>query len=292
MPKRKQKWEDGLTEEEAKLLGEGSIEEAIKELEKKYGHPIVRKASKIPKIERQPTGIESLDRILGGGWPKGRISELWGAQGAGKSSLVYKTIAACQKKKDAKIAYFDLENTYDESWAIRCGVDPERLEHIAAIAAEDVEILLLRMIRHKWDMAIIDSVVEMLSEKDLKRAATDPKVGALATVLSNLLPKIVVLQSVSPTVVLLVNQVRDKIGFFMGSGKKAPGGNVLYHLDSIRLEVKRKEFIYDKKGKKRLGYIGAIKVVKSKVSEEQAECRFYISFKKGLVDTEEEVEAK
>lgn len=290
MPKRRMGQD--ISEDEEMLLGDGSVDEAIKELEKKYGHSVVRRASKVPKVERLATGIEALDRILLGGWPKGRISELWGPQSAGKSSLVYKTIAACQKKKDAKIAYFDQENTYEEDWARKCGVDPDRLEHIAALAAEDVELLLLRMIRQKWDMVIIDSVVEMLSEKDLKRASTDPKVGALATVLSNLLPKIVVLQSVSPTVVLLVNQVRDKIGFFMGSGKKAPGGNVLYHLDTIRLEVKRKEFIYDKKGKKRLGYIGALKVVKSKVSPEQEECRFFVSFKKGLVDTQEEVETK
>lgn len=276
-----------------------SIPKLGRDIQKKYGAALFMLASQYEDPERLPTGLEDLDAILRGGWPKGRISEAWGPQSSGKSTIVLVTIAAVQRMKPGfnkdgspkvRIAYFDQENTFSPSWAKKHGVDLDRLYLVKALPAEEAGELMLKMIRAKWDLLIVDSIVELLSEKELEKKLSEDSVAALARVLAKLLPKVIHLQSVSPTVLLLVNQVRDDIGsrasFYIGGGSKAPGGQTLYHLDSLRLRIQRKEFIKDKDGLK-IGAVVAIKVVKSKVSKEQEECRVFILFDRGIVSAKE-----
>lgn len=278
------------------------LADLIKSLRKKYGPEAISLGSEVKPVGRMPTGLSKLDTITAGGWPTGRIIEVWGPQSAGKSTLMYRTIAACQQANPkARVAYFDLENTFVETWAAKCGVDTKRMLRIGAMTAEEAGELLLKMVRNKWDMVIVDSVVELLPERELKKKVGEQSYAIVATVLSYLLPKIVVLQSSSPTVVLLVNQVRDKIGFFLGAGAKSPGGHALFHLDSLKLRVQRKEPITGAlldptltkivegmglkvKPKKEYGYVMAIRVVKSKVSREKEECRVPVIFGHGIVD--------
>lgn len=275
-----------------------ALADLVRVLRKKYGPNAIALGSDVAPLGRVSTGIEKLDEILRGGWPVGRITEVWGPQSAGKTTLLMRAIAALQKANPkARVAYFDLENTYDEPWAVKCGVNTKRLLRIGAMAAEEAGELLVKMVRDKWDMAIVDSVVELLPGKELERKVEEQSYAVVAGVLSRLLPKIVVLQSSSPTILLLVNQVRDKIGFFLGHAAKSPGGHAMFHLDSLKLRVQRKEPIlgsmltkrmakaagieHAKAGKK-YGFEMAIKVVKSKVSREGEECRVPVLFDLGI----------
>ena len=279
------------------------FEKVAKLVRKEYGPSAVTTGDKVPDVERVPTGFARLDKILRGGWPKGRIIEVWGPQSAGKTMLLMRTVAVLQAANPkARIVYFDLENTFDKAWASKFGVNLQRLFVVKAVPAERAGDLLLRVIRDKWDMAIVDSVVEMIPEKVLGKDTGQQTYAPVATVLSALLPKVVVLQSNSPTIVILVNQVRDNIGFFLGKGTKSPGGNALYHLDSLKLRVQRKEPItgalltpaLEKRlteygvakilPKKDYGYVMAIKVVKSKVSKEKEFCLLPVLFDIGIVE--------
>lgn len=275
----------------------------VADIQKRHGDGIITTGDKVPDIQRLPTGIHKLDKILRGGLPMGRIVEFWGPVSAGKSSLVFKVVGHVQRMNPgARIAYYDLENTYDKAWARRCGADPARLLRVGAVSAEEAGDLLLRMVRDKWDMVIVDSLVELIPESVLEKETGKQTYAPVANVLSSLLPKVVVLQSSSPTIVILINQVRDMIGFTMGKGKKAPGGNALYHLDSIRLRLQRKEpitgaLVEDSwlkllkavginkiRPKENYGYTLAIKVVKSKVSREGAQCRLPVLFDIGILN--------
>lgn len=270
----------------------GSLEYLLQDLRRRYGKEAAQKASDVEEVERVSTGLEPLDRAVGGGWPEGRIAEIWGPQSAGKSTLVYRSIAACQKARKGRVALFDLENTFSKKWAGRMGVDLERLLVIKAVPAEDVGTLIIRMVRKKWPMVIIDSVVELIPERELKKNVDEESYAVVARTLSRLLPKIVMLQSSSPTIVLLVNQVRDIMGFHLGHAAKAPGGHALFHLDTIKIRVQRKERLEApwKKGKF-AGYQMAIRVLKSKVGKEGEECRLYMVFGHGLLETRDDADA-
>lgn len=222
---------------------------------------------------------------------------------AGKSTLMFRSIAAIQKADPkSRIAYFDLENTFDTEWAVKCGITLNRLLHVKAVTAERAGDLLLRLVRDNWTMVIVDSLVELIPKDVLEKETGKATYAPVANVLSALLPKVVVLQSNSPTVVVMVNQVRDLIGWFLGKGKKSPGGNALYHIDSLKLRVQRKEPIWGSllspgwakhleqigimkpKPKKEYGYVMAIKVVKSKVSREGEMCLLPVLFDIGIVE--------
>lgn len=259
-----------------------TLEELIVRLRGKYGEKAIMLGKDVKPPRRWSTGIEELDRITGGGWPEGRIIEIWGPEKAGKTTLVLKSIAAMQQKNPgAYAAYFDLENTFMPDWAKKCGVDLNRFIHIKAMAAEDMGNLAVRFIRRKWSMVAIDSVVEILPSKVLERGLDEEVYAPQARMLSVMLPKIVVLQSRSPTVVLLVNQVRDKIGFHMGDDLKQPGGHALAHLVSFLIKVQRKKQI--KVDDRVLGFEMALRILKTKLSIEGEECRCIFKFGKGIV---------
>lgn len=275
------------------------IEGLIAEIRKEFGPKAVLLGSQVKPPARLSTGIKALDDAMKGGWPAGRIVEVWGPKSAGKSTLLCHTIAACQRQHpNGKIGYIDLENTFEPEWAKKCGVDLSRLVVVGPVPAEKAGALLLKMIRARWAMAVIDSVVEMLPQAELEKKVEQDSYAPVPRVLGKLLPKVVVLQGNSNTLVLLVNQVRDKIGFFLGEAAKSPGGHALAHLNSVKLRVQRKAPI---KGgdltaamlkrlglkradsKKTYGFYMAIKVVKSKVSREGESVELPFLFDHGII---------
>ena len=260
----------------------------IEELRAKYGKGSIGPGADVKSPARLPTGVRVLDEVLGGGWPQGRISEVWGPQGAGKSTLCLAAVAAAQATKKGDVVWFDQENTFEPSWAKLMGVDLARLIHAGPMAGEDAADLALQYIRAQVPLVVVDSVIEMIPEKELLRGSGEESVGTVARLLARWLPKVVVLQGKSPTVVLLVNQVRDRIGFFFGETERAPGGHTLAHLDSVRLKVHRRGWL--KERDKKVGYTLAFKVVKSKVGGETREGRVDVNFEKGIVEHAGEIE--
>ncbi len=262
------------------------LEEIIEQLRDKFGSAAVQLGKDVPPISWVSSGVEKLDKMTGGGWPRGRLVEVWGPQSAGKTTIALYSCAAVQRlDPKAEVAYFDLENRFNPEWAKICGVDLNRFWRISAIPAEGALDLLIAYVKKEWPLVVVDSVVELLPEKVLKKDADEKTYSPVANVLSANLPKIVVLQTQSPTVVMLLNQVRDKVGFMFGTGQKAPGGQALFHLDSIRLRVQRKSRItLPGEEKKQVGIETAITVVKSSVGPEGRECRLGIMQGKGIVE--------
>lgn len=268
----------------------------LEELRGKYGEYVAVPASELPPIKRLSTGAAPLDAILDGGWPEGRVVEVWGPQGAGKTTLCLASAAAVQKAfpgEKTPVAWFDQENTLDPRWAKTLGVDCDRLLYHPPMAGEDVGDLALQYVKSKVRLVVVDSAVAMVPEKTLLKGTGEHTYSPVASLLSTWLPKVVVLQGLSPTVVLLTNQVRDRVGFVLGDKVKSPGGRALEHADSLKLKLWRRRAITapgrDADGKAtdvQVGYVMAVKVVKSKVGGEGRECRLQVTFGRGIVDAQ------
>lgn len=274
-----------------------TLEKLLIELTEKYGQGSIQPGFEVQPPGRIPTGVKALDEILGGGWPKGRISVLWGPNNAGKSTLALATVAEVQKlwpmSTTAKIPvmWHDQENTFEPRWAESLGVDTTRMTRHAPMAAEDAGDLIIQYVRARVPLVVVDSIIEMLPEKSLQRGSGEQEYSPVARFLSSWLPKLVVLQGRSPTVLLFINQVRDKIGFYFGDTDNDPGGQALRHLASLKLKIVRKGFIKgkgrDTEGKSidvKIGFSTAIKVIKSKIGGEARECRYDLLFGKGIVE--------
>lgn len=274
------------------------LDKLLVELGAKYGKGAISLGSQVSPPERLPTGVAALDAILGGGWPKGRISVLWGPNNAGKSTLALATAAAVQKiwpvEKTSRIPvmWHDQENTWEPEWAKMLGVDLDRIKRHVPMAAEDVGDLVVQYVRERVPLVVVDSIIEVIPEKSLLKASGEQEYSPVARFLSSWLPKLIVLQGRSPTVLLFTNQVRDRIGFYFGEVDTDPGGQALRHLASVKLKIVRRGFITergrDAAGKAadvKVGYETAIKVVKSKVGGETKECRYQLLFGRGIVET-------
>jgi recombination protein RecA len=279
-----------------------TLEKLLIELSGKYGKNAIQPASEMQPLGRIPTGVRALDEILGGGWPKGRVSVLWGPNNAGKTTLALATVAQVQKIWPASLTakipvmWHDQENTFEPRWAESLGVDTTRMTRHAPMAAEDAGDLIIQYVRERVPLVVVDSIIEMIPEKSLQRGSGEQEYSPVARFLSSWLPKLVVLQGRSPTVLLFINQVRDKIGFFFGDTDNDPGGHALRHLASLKLKIMRKGFIKgkgrDAEGKSidvKIGYSTAIKVIKSKVGGETKECRYDLLFGKGIVELKDPV---
>ena len=269
------------------MTRESLTDKILQEIREKYGQKYVGPGIDVPPPPRLSTGLAALDEILGGGWPMGRISELWGPEHAGKSTLALVSAAAAQASypvtPEFPVMWFDQENTFEPTWAAKLGVDLVRVKHHGPLSAEDGGDLILQYIRDKVPLVVVDSVIEMLPEKSLLKGSGEAEYSPVARFLASWLPKVVVLQGRSPTVLLLINQVRDRIGFFFGETVRSPGGHVLAHLNTIKAKIVRVGFI--KQGKEKIGYEAAVRIVKSKVGGEQREMRFYVHFARGVLES-------
>ena len=270
------------------MTRESLTDKILQEIREKYGQKYVGPGIDVPPPPRLSTGLAALDEILGGGWPMGRISELWGPEHAGKSTLALVSAAAAQRRfsvtPEFPVMWFDQENTFEPTWATKLGVDLARVKHHGPLSAEDGGDLILQYIRDRVPLVVVDSVIEMLPEKSLLKGSGEAEYSPVARFLASWLPKIVVLQGRSPTVLLLINQVRDRIGFFFGETVRSPGGHVLAHLNTVKLKIVRKGFLVGK-AKEKVGYEAAVRIVKSKVGGEQREMRFYVYFDRGVVES-------
>jgi len=261
------------------------LEQTIKELKEEFGDKAVQRGDEVAPLEFLSTGVSKLDEMIGGGWVKGKISELWGPKSSGKSTMAQITCATVLKSNPkSEVAYFDLENGFDPAWGFGVlGIDPKRFWRISAIPAEGVMDLVVSYIKKEWPLVVIDSVIEMLPKKVLQKRADEETYAPVAKILSANLPKLIVLQTGSPTSVLLLNQVRDKMGVMFGSNQGEPGGKALAHLQSLLIRVQRKSAIENQN--KQLGIETALKVLKSRVGQfEGNECRIAIMKFRGIVE--------
>jgi len=245
-----------------------ALELAMAQIEKAYGKEAVMmlgdRAAKI-KIDAIPTGVLSLDLALGvGGFPKGRIIEIYGPESSGKTTLALMAVAQSQKLGGAA-AYIDAEHAMDPAYAKALGVDIDGLLIAQPNCGEEALEITEKLVRSSAiDIIVIDSVAALVPKAEIEGEMGDSHMGLQARLMSQALRKLTAVVAQSKTTIIFINQIRNKIGVMFGNPETTTGGLALKFYSTMRLEIRRIENI--KEGDVVVGARARVKVVKNKVA--------------------------
>jgi recombination protein RecA len=262
-----------------------ALESTLKEIEKKYGKGSIMKYGDSPSldVEAEPTGVISLDLALGvRGLPKGRIVELFGTEGGGKTTLALLVGGEIQKR-GGNVAFIDVEHAFDPTWAAKLGVDVNNLFISQPDSCEHALNITEGLIRGgAVNLVIIDSVAALVPKAELEGEMGAITVGLQARLMGQALRKLAGIVSKTKSIIIFINQLRDEINTFgYGPKESTPGGRALKFYSSIRLDVRRVGSI--KEGEAiHIGNQVKIKVVKNKVSAPFKETVVDLYFANGI----------